>query len=82
MPLMRDGDITTGWIRKKRPFLSLFFGDEKNSVGTSKMRIPKLVYNYAKRISELTGLPLQIVLRSRPVQNLMRKLQEYVEVEA
>ena len=78
MPLIRDGDITTGWIRKKRPLFSLFFGECEPA---GRVRVPLLAYNYAKRISELTGLPLKTVLRSKPVKSFVEKLSSYVEVE-
>jgi len=33
-----------------------------------------LVRNYAKRISEITGLPYETVINSQPVKNYVRKI--------
>ena len=42
--------------------------------------VPKPAYNYAKRISEVTGIPLSEVLRSQPFRRLLEKWSEKVEV--
>jgi len=37
---------------------------------------PKIVFNYAKGVSEITGLPFREVLRSKPVREFWRKITE------
>lgn len=66
-----DGDITKGWIRE-RWVLKKFLG--------SSVYIPEPVFNYAKRISEFTGLPLNEVLQSHPVGNLIKRWSKMIEV--
>lgn len=67
MPLLLDGNIVSGWIRKRR-VLARIFGEP----------IPEPIYNYAKRISEITGLPLEEVLQSKPVRRMLEKWTKYV----
>jgi hypothetical protein len=43
--------------------------------------IPKPAYEYARRISEITGLPLEEVLKSQPVKNLVKRWRETVYVK-
>ena len=70
MPLIIDGDITRGFIRKRK-ILSKFLGIKY---------IPEPIYNYAKRISEITGLPLEEVLNSKPVRRMLEKWTKLVPV--
>lgn len=42
--------------------------------------IPRPVFEYAKKISEITGLPLEKVLESEPVKNLIKKWEEKVKI--
>jgi putative cell wall-binding protein len=58
------------WILEEKPLLS----------SISREEIPKPAYNYAKKISELTGVPLQQVIRSQPFRKLLEKWSEKVEV--
>ena len=44
------------------------------------VELPEPVYRYAKKISEITGLPLEEVLRSKPVQNMLKKWSKKVVV--
>lgn len=69
MPLLVDGDITNGYVRK-RVILKVLLG----------RAIPEPIFNYAKRISEITGLPLEEVLESRPVKNMIKKWTKIVYV--
>jgi len=38
---------------------------------------PRIVYDYAKGVSKITGLSLREVLRSQPVRRFWQKLTEY-----
>lgn len=73
MPLIVDGDITKGFIRKRVLLFRLF-----TLLGVEY--IPEPIYNYAKRISEITGLPLEEVLKSKPVRKLLDRWTKYVPV--
>ncbi len=42
--------------------------------------VPELVYRYAKRISEVTGLPLEEVLQSEPVRRYWERLERRVSL--
>lgn len=64
-----DGDITKGWLRE-RVILKFILG----------VRIPKLAYEYAKGISKVTGLPLEQVLKSKPVREYIKRLREEVVI--
>ena len=70
MPLLIDGRLDTGWFRR-RFLLAKLFG---------QMVVPEPVYNYAKRISEITGLPLKEVLQSKPVRRMVERWTRYVVV--
>lgn len=72
MPLILDGDITTGFLRKRK-ILAQILGVKY---------VPEPIYNYAKRISEITGLPIEEVLESRPVKNMIRKWTKLVPVSS
>jgi len=86
MPLVTDGDITKGWIRDRR-LLRLIFSrlvpsrSSSSPLGRSTMEIPEPVYNYAKKISGVTGLPLEQVLKSKPVRRMIERWTKYVRVE-
>lgn len=67
MPLIIDGDITEGWVRE-RALLKAILGE----------RIPKLAYDFAVGVSRATGLPLDTVLRSKPVRSYIERLREEV----
>ena len=71
-------------ILARRPFLSLLLGDVQQHAQQQerkRIEIPKPIFEYAKRMAELTGQPLEKVLRSKPVQNLIKKYEEKVVVE-
>lgn len=56
MPLLTDNNVTTGFIRKERPLFKLFFEEP----------LPKMAQNYAKGISDITGIPLEKIKKSKP----------------
>lgn len=80
MPLLTDGRIDTGFLGRKRILVTLLNLQPKKEFVSAYLYIPKPVYNYAKRISEVTGLPLKTVLQSKPVKNLLSRWTEYVKV--
>ena len=80
MPLITDGRIDTGFLGRKRILVTLLNLQPEEDSEPVYLYIPKPVYNYAKRISEVTGLPLKTVLKSRPVRNLINRWSEYVAV--
>ena len=55
---------------RRRPLIEALLGRE----------IPRPIYQYAKRISDLTGLPLKTVLESEPVRNLIKRWEEKVRI--
>jgi len=65
-----DGDITQGLFRKRR-LLQLLLGENKEK-GSEVM--PEIVKKYAQGIAKRTGLPLDVVLRSQPVQNYKKAI--------
>ena len=72
MPLLTDGDIATGVLGRKRILLSLLRGEY--------VELPEPVYRYAVKISKITGLPLEEVIKSKPVQNMLQKWSKKVVV--
>jgi len=73
MPLITDGDIREGFIRKRRILSVILPKGEEES-------IPKMAYSYAKKMSEVTGLPLEDVLKSKPIQTYISRLREEVRL--
>jgi hypothetical protein len=68
MPLLgRDGDITTGWLRKGRPIL-------KKLYELTFLRKSPLPQRYAEGIARVTGLPKETVMGSRPFKEYVRRL--------
>jgi len=63
LPLVTDGKIYTGFIRKRR-LLALIF----------EPKIPEIAKKYAEGVSRLTGIPLEKVMKSRPVRNYIKAL--------
>jgi len=59
----------------------LLKGEPERSESLREQLVPRPVYEYAKRISEVTGLPLREVLRSQPVQSLIKRWTEHVRVQ-
>jgi len=69
---------------RRRPIFSLLFGGEElqeEAERKERIEIPKPIFEYAKRMAEFTGQPLREVLKSKPVQNLIKKYEEKVVVE-
>ena len=58
----------------------LLFGEEPPPERMGRRRIPKMAYSYAVRIAEITGLPVETVLKSRPMQNYIKRLTEWIEL--
>jgi len=82
VPLITDGKLKTGFLRDRiiiSLLRDLIMGEEARS---NVMYVPKPVFNYARKISEITGLPLHEVLKSEPVKKLIKRWTEYVEVKA
>jgi hypothetical protein len=68
MPLLgRDGDITTGWLRKKRPLL-------KRLYELTFLRKSPLPQRYAEGIAKVTGLSVGEVMKSRPFKEYVKRL--------
>ena len=87
VPLLLDGDLTTGWIRRERRIvkrflkLKVFSPSPYTREAQVEIHIPKMAYRYAKRVSEITGLPLETVLNSRPVREYIKRLKEEVVIK-
>lgn len=75
MPLITDGDIREGFIRKRRILSAILPEREEREES-----IPKMAYSYAKKMSEVTGLPLEDVLKSKPIQTYINRLREEVRL--
>lgn len=56
MPIIIDSNITTGFIREERPIFKLFFEEP----------LPKMAQNYAQGISNITGIPIDKIKKSKP----------------
>lgn len=54
--------------------------DNNQGNGFIELELPEAVYNYAKRMSKITGLPLEEVLQSEPVKKYLEKYQRKVKV--
>jgi len=67
MPLIVDGDITSGWIRKERRLLKKLYEL------TFKARSQSFK-NFVDGISRTTELPRDRVLRSAPIREYLRKV--------
>jgi len=66
MPLLRDGDITRGWVRERTLLKKLY---EQTFMSRSPV-----FRKYVEGIAGVTDLPKEKVLRSQPVRNFLRKL--------
>lgn len=66
-----DGDVTEGWIRERKLLKALF-----PNLSDSQEKIQRMALNYAKKISNFTGLSLEEVMNSEPFKSYVRKLQE------
>jgi len=66
MPLLKDGDITRGWIRERTLLKKLY-------EQTFMQRSP-VFRNYVEGVAKVTDLPKEKVLKSQPVRNFLRKL--------
>ena len=71
-------------VFRRRPLLGrLFYSllyQNTDSQEDEILELPEPVYNYAKRISEITGLPLEEVLLSKPVQNMAKRYERKVRI--
>jgi hypothetical protein len=67
MPLLIDGDITTGFVRKERPLL-------KRLYELAFIRRSPLPSRYAEGVARITGLPKETVVRSRPFHEYIKRL--------
>lgn len=63
----RDKDITTGWVRKRRRYISRVYE------ATFKQKSP-MFKRYVDKISRMTNVPKEEVLKSQPVRNFLRRL--------
>jgi len=83
MPVITDGDITTGFIRRERRIIKRLLGiisgggEEGEYI---EVRMPKAAYEYAKKVSELTGKPLDEVIFSSAVRKYVDRFKEEVTV--
>lgn len=77
MPLITDGDIRKGFMRRRRIFTFLF-PEEESEISSNE--IPKMAYEYARKMSNFLGKPLDEVLNSQPVRSYVRKLEEKVKL--
>jgi len=80
MPLLLDGRIDTGFIRERRLIKRLFRRSSGSAEVSKSIKIPEPVYKYAMKISQITGLPFEEVIRSAPVQRMIDRWSKYVEV--
>jgi len=67
MPLLKEGDITRGWVRPERPLLKRLY--EKTFMSRSP-----IFREYVRGVARATELPEEKVIKSRPVRNFLRKL--------
>ena len=83
MPIITDGDITTGFIRKERRIIKRLLGIISSSGEEEEyieVRMPKAAYEYAKKVSKLTGKPLDEVIFSDAVRKYIDRFKEEVTV--
>jgi len=66
MPLLKDGDITRGWVRERTLLKKLY---EQTFIQRSPV-----FRKYVEGVAKTTDLPKEKVLGSQPVRNFLRRL--------
>lgn len=74
------GEIRWWWRQRPRVTNPDFIDWWKRRPRLIKESYPKLAYQYATKISEITELPVEKVLQSRPVQKYIERLEERIRV--
>ena len=70
MPLITNGDVTLGFLGRKRFLVSILLTRNWDRiVDRNPNLIPPIVRKYAHQMSKVTGLDVKTVLKSRPVKN-------------
>lgn len=77
--IFTNGDATRGILGRKRSLMASFIDRQSlmsRDGSKSKSGVPSRVMNYAKRMSEITGVDIKTTLKSAPVQNYWKTWNE------
>jgi len=81
MPREVTRDITRGLFDRRRILVELFIERWWDVLAERRPHLlPELTRRYAKRMSEITGLPFKKVLKSTPVKNYWRYYNKYAQL--
>jgi len=70
MPLITNGDVTLGFLGRKRFLASILLNRNWDRiVDKHPMLIPPIVRRYARQVAKTTELDVKTVLKSKPVKS-------------
>jgi len=74
MPLITDGDVTLGFLGRRRFLASILLERNWDRIVEKRPElIPPIVRKYAGQVAKTSGLDIKTVLKSKPVKSYWKK---------